>query len=576
MLSELRVCDLGVIEDLTVVFGPAMTAVTGETGAGKTLVVEAIELLVGGRAEVARVRGGSSEATVEGRFVGADGTEVVLSRAVPADGRSRAYVNGRMATVGALAELGEGLVDLHGQHAHQSLLSAAAQREALDVFAGADRRPRAAARARLRELEEAVARAGGGSVGQAREVELLRYQLAELEAAKLVDPGEDEALAAEEEKLARAVAHREAASRAYEALMGEEQVLDRLGSVVAGLAGHQPLEGLRARLRGLATELADIAAEVRGAAESLEEDPARLVEVTARRTLLHELCRKYARPGAALADVMTFEAEARSRLAELEGWAERVAQLERSVAEARSVLRGAALELGQVRRGAAGSLGEAVEEVLKRLAMPGARFEVRVGGSEVREWGSAGPGDDAAGELGELAGDDVTFLLAANRGEALLPLSKVASGGELARAMLALRLVLSGLSGAVTQDPAGRGRAEPQLGLGGPGDAARTLVFDEVDAGIGGEAAVAVGRALAALGRRHQVIVVTHLAQVAAFADVQVGVTKLDRSGRSVAVAKRLEGEERVVELSRMLSGRPGSETARRHAKELLASAQVG
>ncbi|MGC8627606.1 MAG: DNA repair protein RecN, partial [Acidimicrobiales bacterium] len=522
------------------------------------------------------VRGGSSEATVEGRFVGADGTEVVLSRVVPADGRSRAYVNGRMATVGALAELGERLVDLHGQHAHQSLLSGAAQREALDVFAGADLRPRAAAHARLRDLEEAVATAGGGSVGRAREAELLRYQLAELEAAKLIDPGEDEALAAEQEKLARAAAHREAANRAYEALMGEEQVLDRLGSAIAVLAGHQPLEGLRARLRGLAAELADIAGEVRSAAESLEEDPERLVEVAQRRGLLHELCRKYASPGAALSDVMRFEAEARSRLAELEGWSERVAQLELSVAEARSVLREAARELGQLRRAAAGSLGEAVEEELRHLAMPGARFSVRVGGSELRAEGSAEPGGGAAGDLRELAGDDVSFLLAANRGEALLPLSKVASGGELARAMLALRLVLSGLSGAVAQDQGGRERSELQLGQGGPGDAARTLVFDEVDAGIGGEAAVAVGRALAALGRRHQVIVVTHLAQVAAFADAQVGVTKLESAGRSVAVAKRLEGEERVVELSRMLSGRPGSETARRHAKELLASAQVG
>ncbi len=608
MLSELRVRELGVIQDLTLVLGPGMTAVTGETGAGKTLVVEAIELLVGGRAEGIRVRGGSSEATVEGRFIVADGGELVLSRVVPAEGRSRAYLDGRMAGASALAEVSEALVDLHGQHSHQSLLSASAQREALDSFARADHRPRAAAQARLRELVAALASVGGDAGGRAREAELLSFQLSELGAARVVGAAEDEDLASEEERLARAAAHREAAARAYEGLAGEDQVLDRLGSVVAATAGHPPLDGLHGRLRGLEAELADVARDAREAAESLQDDPARLAQVVSRRALLHDLCRKYARTGGGLAEVLAFEETARQRLAELEVWSERAAQLERSLREASDKLRQAADELGRARRGAAASLGRAVEEVLRRLAMPGARFKVAVGGpgeagaatgeagAATGEAGAAtgvgarAPADEMGDELASLAGDEVTFLLAANPGEALLPLSKVASGGELARAMLALRLVLSGLSGAAlaggaatppgpsaTETSARRGPAGGGPAGGGPaggGEVPRTLVFDEVDAGIGGQAAVEVGRALAALGRRHQVIVVTHLPQVAAYADAQVAVTKVQQGGRSVALARVLDADGRVVELSRMLSGQPGSDTARQHATELLANAR--
>jgi DNA repair protein RecN (Recombination protein N) len=302
MLSELRVSQLGVIEDLTLVLGPGMTALTGETGAGKTLVVEAIELLLGGRAEGALVRPGAAEALVEGRFVLPTGTvlagasddggspglgepalagrvgglEVVLSRAVPADGRSRAYLDGRMATAGALSELGERLVDLHGQHAHQSLLWGAAQRQALDSYAGADRRPREAARATLREIDEALARAGRDGAGRSGEMELLRYQLAELSAAQVAGPAEDSELDVVEERLSKAAAHRAAAEAVYEDLSGDEQVLDLVGDAVARIAGHPPLETLHERLKSVAAELADIASDAREAAEGLEEDPERL------------------------------------------------------------------------------------------------------------------------------------------------------------------------------------------------------------------------------------------------------------------------------------------------------------
>ncbi len=439
MLSELRVRQLGVIEDLTLVLGPGLTALSGETGAGKTLVVEAIGLLLGGRAEGSLVRPGAGEALVDGRFLlpGGAEPEVVLGRVVPADGRSRAYVDGRMATVATLAERGDRLVDLHGQHAHQSLFSASAQRDALDLYAGADQAPREAARRRLREVEQAIQRSGGDAAGRGREAELLRYQLTELESACLDDPAEDDDLAVEEERLARAAAHRAAALAAYESLSGDEQVQDTLGQLVARLAGHPPLAGVHDRLRGASAELADIAADLRHTAEALEEDPERLAEVSARRALLRELCRKYGGAVGGLGDVLAFQAAVRARLAELEGLEALGSRLGEERAGCLAELRRASEQLGQARRSAATSLGAAVEGELHRLAIPRARFVVSVG-AEGRE-DSSGTAD-----LRQLAGEDVTFLLAANPGEPLLPLAAVASGGELARAMLALRLVLIG------------------------------------------------------------------------------------------------------------------------------------
>jgi DNA repair protein RecN (Recombination protein N) len=582
MLSELRVSQLGVIDDLSLVFGPGMTALTGETGAGKTLVVEAVELLTGGRADAMLVRPGATEAVVEARFVGlrlraeqdraeqdrAGGEgEVVLARVVPADGRSRAYMDGRMATVSVLAEQGESLVDLHGQHAHQSLFSGPAQRAALDAYAGAERAPRDAARAKARELEQAMARAGGDAAARGRERELLGYQIAEIDAAGVQAGDEDEQLGLEEDRLGQAASHRAAAQAAHEGLAGEEQVLDRLGQVVSATAGHPPLAPLHERLRGLVAELADAADEAREAADSLQEDPERLEAVVTRRSVLKELRRKYAGPAGGLEEVIAFHHQAQARLAELEdleGLAQRLAE---DLAQARAELRRASAQLGASRRQAAVLFAEAVEKELHRLAMPRARFEVRVGGAAPDgAGGSQGPAGAGAGDakgdddLRDLAGEEVTFLLGANPGEPALPLAKVASGGELARAMLAVRLVL--LAG-----------GEKWGEVAGPG----TLVFDEVDAGVGGEAAVAVGRALAELGRRYQVIVVTHLAQVAAFADAQVAVSKLESEGRTVARAELVTGRERIVELSRMLSGQPDSDTARRHAEELLhMAASVG
>ncbi|HUF32626.1 MAG TPA: hypothetical protein VMN58_05385, partial [Acidimicrobiales bacterium] len=316
MLTELVVEDLGVIARLSLVLGPGMTAVTGETGAGKTLVVTAIELLVGGRADVGVVRPGAEEARVEGRFVDAAGDEVVLARVVPATGRSRAYVDGRLAPVAALAELGAGLVDLHGQHDHQALLSVSTQRRALDRFGGVDLAELEQARARVAEIDADLAALGGDERSRAREIDLLRYQVEELERADLRDADEDASLAAEEDLLGDAASHREAAAAAHEALSGEGGAIDALGRAVAAVAGRSPLADVEGRLRGAAAELADATGEVRTAGESIIDDPARLEVIRERRHLLHELRRKY---GESLGEVMAFADRARARLDELEG-----------------------------------------------------------------------------------------------------------------------------------------------------------------------------------------------------------------------------------------------------------------
>lgn len=536
MLVELRVKELGVIADLTVLLGPGMIALTGETGTGKTLVVEAIELLLGGRADPVLVRPGAEEALIEGRFtVADDGDDVVLARTIAVAGRSRAYVDGRMSPLSGLAQVAGPLIDLHGQHSHQSLLSGGAQRAGLDAFAQVDLEPIAAARRRIRDAVELLAGFGGDTGSRAREHDMLDFQVTEIDAAKVADPDEDGQLADEEERLAGAVAHRGAADETNLALSGDGGLADALGMAVGILAGHEPLSKVHDRLRAVAIEVADAASDLRSLAESLEEDPQRLAAVRERRQLLHQLRRKY---GDTLADVVDYAETARARLNELDSYEHRVAMLELERDHAMGDLARVEEAVGQRRRTEAPRLAAAIEEQLQNLAMPKARFEIRVG-------------DDRPG-------DDVVWLLGANPGEPPLPLAKVASGGELARTMLAARLVLG---------PAAGEKAGSQ-------ERATTLVFDEVDAGIGGEAALAVGRALAELAQHHQVLVVTHLPQVAAFADQQIAVYKEEIDGRTVATAQNLGETERVVELSRMLSGQPDSTAARVHAEELLTFAR--
>lgn len=543
MLVELHLENLGVIERLDVVFGAGLCAVTGETGAGKTLIVEAIELLVGGRADAVMVRAGAAEARVDGRFERADGSEVVISRVIPAAGRSRAYIDGRPSTVAAIAELCAPLVDLHGQHAHQSLLERTVQRASLDTFAGIDPAELTAARTAVAAVRAVLARADGDERERAREVDLLRYQTAELQSAGLDREDEEEELARREEVLADATAYRYAGEVLVETLTGDGGVRDRLVAGYDALDGRGPYSELARRIEGMLAELDDIGAVARRIADAIEDDPVALEEVRVRRQLLADLRRKY---GADLAEVIAYLGRAVDRLTALEALEADTAGARVELERVEATLVEVEHRVGRRRRAAAPEFARRIEQEVRRLALPGARLAFEF------------PDDEH-----DPAGDRVELRFCAHRSGEMLPLSKVASGGELARLMLALRRVLA------------EAEAAPDIS---------TLVFDEVDAGLGGAAAVAVAEALAALGERYQVMVVTHLAQVAALASRHLVVAKSEASGRppDVEVAptsgpvqvavEAVTGEARLDELARMLSGTV-SDVARRHAAELLESA---
>lgn len=523
MLSELHVEQLGVIEQLHLVLGEGLTVVTGETGAGKTLVVDAIELLIGGRGSGDLVRSDADEARVEGRFVEGD-HEQVVSRIQPRSGRSRSYVDGRLATSAQLGELGARRVDLYGQHGHQSLTRRRVQRDALDRFARVNLTPLNEARARLTELEAELAALGGDERVRARELDLLDHQLADIAAAGLHDLDEERHLDDEQDRLADAVDHRRAGELALSALGDDAGALDSLRTVLRAVEGRRPFAALYQRLEAAIADLDDVVASLRDEVEAIEEDPQRLEAVIARRQVLRDLRRKY---GDTLHDVVEFAVEARRRRDELASHESRARRLEQQRARALEHLDRLARQVGDARRSAAPHLGAALTAQLRHLALPHGSLGVTVG--------------DVATDL---AGDAVALWFTANPGLDPQPLSRVASGGELSRVMLALRLVLQG----------------------GPA----TLVFDEVDAGIGGAAADAVAGALAEVAQHRQVLVVTHLAQVAARAHQHLVVEKHVVDGRTVTTVAPVEGENRIAEIARMLSGRRDSQAARDHAAELL------
>ena len=523
MLVEIAVANLGVIDQMTLDIPEGMIALTGETGAGKTLLVDAINLLVGGRADPGLVRAGADEATVDGRFI-LDGEEFVLTRVVPSDGRSKAYINGRPSTASALAEMGSRLVDLHGQHAHQSLLGVDAQRGALDIFGKVDLEELNHCRSVLAEVDSALADMGGDERERARELDLVRYQVTELDEAELDDAAEDAVLEAREELLANAVAHQESAGTALDSLVDDDGARDQIANALVSLEGRVPFEEVTVRLRDVVAEVDDIGDTIRSIGDGIENDPEELEHVLARRRMLRELCRKY---GEDVAAVIAERDRLRTRLKELEDHDVLAGELDGRRVAAVEALTKARAEVRAAREAAAPKLAEAIQSHLPELAMPKARVGISIEGED---------------------GGEVSFQLAANPGADLQPLAKVASGGELARTMLALRSVLS--------------------------EAPPVLVFDEVDAGIGGKAGFAVGRSLSHLGDRHQVLVVTHLPQVAAFADAHLAVEKRQGDDDTVSSVRLLDEDEQQVEIARMLSGQPDSSTARTHAAELITEAK--
>lgn len=524
MLHELAVRNLGVIEEASVLLAPGLTALTGETGAGKTLVTTAISLLLGGRADPSLVRPGADEAVVEGRFVDAAGDEVVVKRVVPASGRSRSYVNSDLATLGAIAEATAGIVELHGQHGQQSLLKPSARRLALDEFGGHDTASLAQARAALRQAKADLDELGGDEFARARELELLQFQVEEIQAVGVASADEDDELAALESILGDATGHSQAADRAIELLSTDGPVDEALVKALASLADRVPLAAATERLLAIQSDVADVVAELRATGDGIENDPERLHEIQKRREALTSLRRKY---GPDLAAVLAFELQANERLETIKSHAERAEALTATIENLQIAEQQAAAKLGADRRATAPKLAKRVEKELQKLALPKARLEVAIG-------------DDP--------GDDVEFLVSMNPGSPLLPMAKVASGGELSRIMLALQLVV--------------------------GSTASTVIYDEVDAGVGGEAATSIGQALAGVGASHQVLVVTHLPQVAACAAQQVQIVKAIAGRTTTTELRVLEHDDRIVELARMLSGTPDSENARAHAAELLDAAR--
>ncbi|MBR7677706.1 DNA repair protein RecN [Streptomyces daliensis] len=596
VLEEMRIRALGVIDDAVVELSPGFTAVTGETGAGKTMVVTSLGLLLGGRADAALVRVGAKAAVVEGRIVvppdapaarraeeaGAELDEgaLLISRTVSAEGRSRAHVGGRSAPVGLLAELSDELVAVHGQTDQQGLLRPARQRQALDRYAGeAVSAPLAeytTAYRRLRavtaELEDITTRARE----RAQEADLLRFGLEEIEAAE-PRPGEDVELAAEAERLGHAEALASAATTAHGALAGDPADPEGVDAVTLVAGAHRALEAVRAHdpsLAGLADRLgevsillSDVAGELAGYADNLDADPLRLAAVEERRAALTHLIRKYAsaepgEPGgpsgpegpdgeedSGAASVLTWAERSAARLAELEGDDDRVGELTAESEALRAELSALAQQLTDARADAAKRFADAVTEELAELAMPHARVSFELRHTEDPE------GLDVHGRtlaFGPHGTDEVELLLAPHPGAQARPIAKGASGGELSRVMLAVEVVFAGA------------------------DPVPTYLFDEVDAGVGGKAAVEVGRRLARLARSAQVVVVTHLPQVAAFADRHLVVEKTHEGSVTRSGVQAMEGEERVRELSRMLAGQEDSQLARAHAEELLETARAG
>lgn len=574
MLEELRIRDLGVITDATLPLGPGLSVVTGETGAGKTMVVTAVGLLLGARSDAGAVRSGAKSATAEAVLklanehpavaraveAGADveefdgGTELILARRLGADGRSRAFLGGRAAPVGVLAEIGETLVVVHGQSDQIRLKGATAQRGALDKFAGdslaAPLATYQALYSHWKSIQAELDTLRSAARDRLREAESLEIALTEIDEVD-PQPGEDESLKAEAVKLANVEELRIAANTAHQALIAEDfgdsgdatTMVDAAKRTLEHVAEHDAeLGAAAARLAEVGFLLNDIATELASYQAGLDsEGPERLAEIEDRRAALAKLVRKYA---PSIDEVLVWAENARTRFDELQDDSTRIEALDAEVVRTEADLKKQAAAISKIRARAAKDLSARVSSELKALAMADATLVINL---------------EAGGQLGPFGVDEISFLLQPHAGAPARPLGKGASGGELSRVMLAIEVVLAAV------------------------DPVPTFVFDEVDAGVGGRAAVEIGRRLAMLAQHVQVLVVTHLPQVAAYADQHIRVTKTSVRGSDGATAtgftssdvQLLDASERVKELARMLAGQEDSESAQAHAKELLEDARL-
>jgi DNA repair protein RecN (Recombination protein N) len=550
VLRELHISGLGVIDDLDLHLTSGLTVLTGETGAGKTMLTVGLSLAAGTRASSQLVGAGAEAARVQARFdaperwsTGSEADdrrgwiedgEVILARSIGRDGKSSARVGGQLSTASTLSDLGADLIEIHGQHGSLRLLGSGTQTAFLDRFAGRDHlrtvRSYAETYGQLRAAERALVRLEEAVRDREREIDLLRYQVDEI---RSIDPrsGETDALRAEEGRLAHGERLLELSTAAEEALSGEGGATEGSASAARGLGAIAELDPAAAplvdRATALAVESAELARDLRAYRESLALDPARADQIRARLSDLQGLHRKY---GAGDDVVREYLRAASERLHELAGADERLDELRADVDRLRPEAHGLATAVSAGRATAAMALGEALTGELEELGMTGAAIQVSL---------------EPLDPIGPSGAERVDLVLCGGPGQPWLPLSKAASGGELSRVMLACRSVLSDL------------------------DDVPTLVFDEIDAGIGGAAGLAVGRRLARLAAARQVVVVTHLPQIACFADLHVRVRKQD--GRTQLDV--LDDLERVRELSRMLAGLESSEHGGSHAEELLAEA---
>ncbi len=581
MLRQLHIENYALIDRLSLEFGPGLNLLTGETGSGKSIVVDTLGLLLGGKASPEVIRAGAERAVLCGAFevavsrdlrraaeeLGAEldaGGELVLKREVHASGRTRVFINDRPATVAALRALAPWLADIHGQGEQQALFEAAAQLALLDRFAAAEDAAEAVAEAHRawRQAAARLAELTRDEQEKLRLVDLWSFQKREIEGARPL-PDEDQRLAEEKRVLANSTRIHTAVEGAY------QQLYDAPGAAAAAMAAalkaledvvrfDRSLEPVCDSLHNARISVEDASLSLRDYLEQLDANPQRLEEVEERLAVLDRLKRKY---GPALADVLAHLEKISRQLEEMESSDELARQSQRELEAAAERYRQLAGELSRRRKAAAARLEKAVAKILGELAMENTAFRIQFG--EVAGAGSHGcPEEDQWKVTGV---DRLEFLISPNPGEPLRPVDQIASGGELSRLMLAL----------ITAVDAGRDRAAGlSARAAADSETARTLVFDEIDAGIGGRVAEVVGRKLKGLAASHQVLCVTHLPQIASFADHHYFVEKVERGGRTITLARRLAENERAQELARMLSGARITETVLKHARDLLRSSR--
>lgn len=550
MLTELRIRNFALIDRLSVQMGPGLNVLSGETGAGKSIVVGALSLLLGERASADVVRAGEERATVEGAFDVPEGSEVaarladygididegrvILKREVAVEGRSRAWINGSPATVGQLGQIGGALVNLHGQHQHQTLLRPPEQMAILDAFGGSEQLAKEVedAHAALHRILDDIGTLERRQQEAAQRADYLRFQVEEIEGAA-IEPGEAERLSDEAQRLSHAEELLSLASSVEAAVAGDEASANSvLGAVRRQLDQLVRIDPAQAPLVELFDTayyaLEEMATRLDAYALVVEHDPERLEAVRSRQDLLYRLGKKY---GPSLEEILATLEKAKAELALVDDADWTIAELNRKEAEARAVLDARAAELSAMRAAAAASLSAEVGRILPELGMEGGVFEVRLTPLSVTEARGA---------------EDVEFMVSLNRGFEPRPLATVASGGELSRVMLALKTILARL------------------------DSVPTLIFDEVDAGIGGRVALQVGEKMRQVAAQHQVLAITHLPQIAARAHRHLLVRKASGGDRVSTEVSVLSDESRITELARMLGGDPESDASLAHARELL------